>query len=759
MSHAGSGGAPRARLFPLPLVETAERRPARSARSRQRCKVHAAAVGIANATINTLNHMYSSPPHSSSPDITHSFSSPRSSQAPSSAAQQRVLAHLLERSWDFVQRLRTPAHSGDRDTALSLGMLLSIAHPPCMHDAEPAPSTTSFGAPGPLDGSYHLFSSPPTHSTTPSAAVPLIADRVGLPCQLHIVPLLDVLPPELAHSISKPSPALLRSASEVATLLREGKRLPRPRVNGSRTEYLKLVRRMYTEGMLRFHAEAAAVNGPFTVAKDADTDRLIIDARFANVLFVDPPHVPLCGPSHLVQLHLPSGAGMYVAKSDLSNFYHHLGLPEWLQPYFALPPLRPEELAALGLPPGAAFPCCTTMPMGWSHAVHLAQAVHMHVLYRARAVHPEDNLLCMLSPSVSSTRVIHGLVVDDFFLFCLDFVLASRVFDAVLAAYRLAGFVVKDSKIVRPTLEVVKVIGFDICGRTGIITLPRDSQVSLVRATLAVLRARTVPGTLLAHIVGRWTWVMMLRRPSLAILQQCYHYCDVAKGANFTLWPSVRRELEALLTLLPLLTARLGDSFFTSAIASDASELAAGVVTAPLTPQLHSQLWPLCSTRHYMVQQARLNTDTVRAALPSLAASMPNHAHVLTSQTRFFDAFYATVTASSWRTLVSHAWREEEHINSLELRAALLAIHWVLGRGPRALGRRVYLLLDSSAAFFTLWKGRSSSPRLLLVLRKINALLLAGGLTLLPGWLPSAVNPADAPSRLRTAGPSGQAEP
>jgi len=516
---------------------------------------------------------------------------------------------------------------------------------------------------------------------------------------------------------------------------------------------------MYSEGMLRFHSQAAAVNGPFTVAKDTDTDRLIIDARFANVLFVDPPHVALCGPSHLVQMHLPAGTAMCVAKSDLSNFYHHLGLPEWLQPYFALPPLRPGELAELGLPPGAAFPCCTTMPMGWSHAVHLAQAVHLHVLYRARAVRPEDNLLCMLSPSVSSTRVRYGVVVDDFFLFCLNRALASRVFDAVLAAYRQAGFVVKDSKIVRPTFDVVKVIGFDICGRTGTITLPRESQVSLVRATLAVLRAHTVPGSHLAHILGRWTWVMMLRRPSLAVLQHCYLYCDVAKGANFTLWPSARRELVALLSLLPLLTARLSNSFFSSAIASDASLLAAGVTTAKLTPHLHAQLWPLCSTRHHMVQQARLNTDAVRAALPALAASMPHHARVLVAQSRVFDAFYATVAASPWRTLVSHTWREEEHINRLELRAALLALHWVFRRGPRALGRRIYLLLDSSAAFFSLWKGRSSSPRLLLVLRKINALLLAGGLTLLPGWLPSAVNPADAPSRLAAAGPPGLTAP
>jgi hypothetical protein len=112
------------------------------------------------------------------------------------------------------------------------------------------------------------------------------------------------------------------------------------------------------------------------------------------------------------------------------------------------------------------------------------------------------------------------------------------------------------------------------------------------------------------------------------------------------------------------------------------------------------------------------------------------------------------VSDAPWRTIASKAWLGPEHINALELRAALIAVHWALSY-PSALCSRVYLLLDSAVAFFSLWKGRSSSPSLLLVLRKISALLLAGGLSLLPGWVPSAVNPADAPSRLldRPPGP------
>lgn len=48
----------------------------------------------------------------------------------------------------------------------------------------------------------------------------------------------------------------------------------------------------------------------------------------------------------------------------------------------------------------------------------------------------------------------------------------------------------------------------------------------------------------------------------------------------------------------------------------------------------------------------------------------------------------------------------------------------------------MFLLLDSSVAFSLAKKekARSSSPALLLLLRKISAPLLAGWLSLLPGW-------------------------
>ena len=775
MSAAAQGGDTfhhRSRLFPLPILAAAVRPPCSSARVRARFKVQRLIVEYTNHCICYLNRLYASPSvslsiqHSSQPDILHCI--PSASSESISAAQLRTQAHLRGQCSTLVLKDRAwRSHSGPtRDIDSSVSDIISVLTSPlssgsfCFASAFPTaslPARDSLAAPA-LQSASPSLPHASAFSSSPTAVVPLIASRIALPDSLNIVPMLSILPADVAASYEEANlPQLLRSAAVVHTL-NFTHPLRAPRVAGSRAEYVQLVGRMQRVGMLGFTAAPLAVNGVFAVAKDSESDRLIIDAQPANRLFIDSPHVSLPGPSHLVQLHVPAGCTMYTAKSDLSNFYHHIGLPDAMQPYFALPPLSPGELASLGLPAGAAFPMCRTLPMGFSHAVYIAERGHEHVLYGSGAIDRADNLLQLVSPTVTRDGAQHGIVIDDFFLFSLNQALAERLMQRVLAAYRAAGFVVKQSKVVMPTSAPVKVIGFDIDGAHGTISLPLDSQRSLVQSTIRLLRAPFVTGAQLAHVIGRWTWVMMLRRPSLAILQHVYRYCRVAQGRSFTLWACVRRELCMLLGVLPLLHAQLQAGFFHRAIASDASELAAGVVSTPLTPELHSTLWPLCASRHHAVVQALFNaerTRTLRGAPTARSTPTPLVQLLDDECMQLFEGFYSRVELSPWRTLVSKAWHTDEHINVLELRAALLAVHWVLTY-PSSLTSRVYLLLDSTVAFFTLWKGRSSSPRLLLVLRKISALLLSSSLSLLSGWVPSAVNPADAPSRLLSACPLGR---
>lgn len=693
-----------------------------------------------------------------------------------SRRQSRLLGHIWSSCASFALRARTihltTDEVTDTKTANVWDILASLPHDPhndvhhrdLPNHSAPSSRMTSAahphtGQPSRVEPNRHiptststdpfddlaLLASVSTHSSASTAVVPLIASRVALPDQLNIVPLISVLPPDLAAQYADPAhgASLMRPELEIFALNQSAPLKP-PRVAGSRSEYVRLIGRMVGVGMSSFTSQPKCVNGVFAVGKDEESDRLIIDAQPANRLFADPPHVALPDPSHLVQLRIPEGFVLCVGKSDLSNYYHHLGLPAWMQPYFALPPLTVAELASIGIQSSVPlYPMCLTLPMGFSHAVFLANTSHEFVVYSSGALSREDNLLRLVSPDVDSTRAVHGIVIDDFFLFSLNLELAQRIFDRVLAAYRAAGFVVKPSKVVHPTTRPVKVIGFmiarDPVGHTTI-QLSIESALELARVTLAVLERGQVSGLGLAHVIGRWTWSMLLRRPSLAVLQHVYRYVEVAGRRRFTLWPSVRRELWMLLGLLPLLHARFDVPTFRHLIATDASELGGGVVCTAITPQLNQRVWPICSSRAHAYMQTICNALALNGHLSDLPP-------LLVQPSSAYTAFYTDVLASRWSTIISSGWLLPEHINVLELRAVLLAIHWLLSY-PSSHLSRVYLLVDSTVALFALWKGRSSSAQLLLILRKINALLLASGVSLLTGWIPSGVNPADRPSRV-----------
>jgi hypothetical protein len=590
-------------------------------------------------------------------------------------------------------------------------------------------------------------------STASAPVVPLRAERLSLPAQLHARPLLQLLPPAIAARYShERAAALLRPGHEV-TVLDHLSPLPRPRVHGRRSEYLATLRRLHGLGMLAWTTQPAAVNGVFAIEKDRDSDRLILDARWANRLFIDPPHVVLPTAAHLAAVRVPPRAAFYAAKSDISDYYHHQRVPHWLTRYFAMPPLSAAECVALGVEPSAGlYPCLATMPMGWSHAVYLGQCVHEHLLYHDAGLARADSVLDMASPALSGGRVVHGAYIDDFFCLSLSRCEAHRQLQRVLDAYRRAGFVVKDSKVVLPTTAAVPVLGFELCGEAVCLQPGPQLLHRMVAATRAVLQAVTVTGHQLSVLLGHWAWLLLLRRPAFAALQHAYRYARLAGWRPFTLWRSVRRELASLLALLPLLRMQLSAGVFHRVMASDASEQAGGVVSLACSPAMDEALTPLASSRRQTLLQTTLAAaafeDATEDQRQRAAAAVAECPAAALAVERAYDA----VAHGQWRADVTLPWRMPSHINALEMHAVSLAVHRVATyRAP--LDSRVYLLLDNTVCLFALLKGRTSSVELLLPLRKVAAVALAAGLVLMPAWLPSELNPADAPSRLRAVPP------
>ena len=105
----------------------------------------------------------------------------------------------------------------------------------------------------------------------------------------------------------------------------------------------------------------------------------------------------------------------------------------------------------------------------------------------------------------------------------------------------------------------------------------------------------------------------------------------------------------------------------------------------------------------------------------------------------------------TWYEVLAHRFKDPEHINVLELRAALSMLRWRT-RSARRVRTRFVHLVDSQVALAVLVKGRSSSWRLNRVLCQVNALTLASGLLPCYAYVRSTWNTADKPSR-RWEGP------
>ena len=101
---------------------------------------------------------------------------------------------------------------------------------------------------------------------------------------------------------------------------------------------------------------------------------------------------------------------------------------------------------------------------------------------------------------------------------------------------------------------------------------------------------------------------------------------------------------------------------------------------------------------------------------------------------------------SRWSEVARWAWKETEHNNILEARAALGCLKLLL-RSPQYYGHRVLLFSDSQVVIGCFSKGRSSTRVLNYLARRAGAIRLATGIRVYWRYVPTHRNHADAPSR------------
>jgi len=655
----------------LPLFSIPPKYVGKSHTQRQRSNDRILTLTAANGCVTSLNflsssnksflmrNVFESSQQSSSSKTRSSTYLHQSRPALNEAQRQRILQFILAASKRFVARARDGS--------------VDIRQP-------------SFG--------YHQT----------SAAVPLVAHKVAIPDIAGVVKLTDVLPRVIASRFESPSPELFRA--DAATLS-----VP-PLLMASQSEYLKFILRLKQAGMVSFTLRPRCVNGVFFVDKGDGTLRFIVNAIPANSMFVEPPHTDLPTPDLLSYLILQEAAELFVAKMDISNYYHQLLLPEWMCDYFALPPV---SAAALGLEQYGdvdVFPCSRTLPMGFSWSVFLAQAAHEHLVSSRLGWSKSDFITRNTDSCLDRPRF--SMYIDDCGIFSTDRALCQQLQSDYIRMCADVGLPLKMSKVHPPCSTGVDVIGVRVHGKSHTVGVDSAKLAVLVDATLDVLARGEATGDEMQSIVGHWTWAVLVRRPVLSVLCSVYKFIATAKSRSFTIWDSVRNELVCLCGLAPLLFTTLSARLFPRLIAFDASTTGQGVVMSRVP-------------------------ESVVARVADGLNPQPSHEPLERYSERI-------LRSQEWSTLVSAQWRSVEHINVKEMRAGLTAARWV-STSPSAFGSRVLLLSDSAVACAIISKGRSSSYSLLRVMRLLSSVILAFNLQVLVRWVPSCNNPADGPSR------------
>ena len=717
----------------LPVLATSQyllRRPS-SRRQRQQRALRNSIIQTYNAAATTLNQIYSSRPVTTPPAGGASTSPSVSSSSPARSISPALVGTSLPANGDATSQDHLPSQQ-DRTNKNLTGCAASAAHLYrqsrrfVLSRPRPGATTRDSAAPSTVTPTNHHHQSQgpvnPYAQTRP--AVPLVAARVALPKAPGGTRLLDVLPQADLAIYGSANPRLLLPAEQ-------RKLAPKTRVHGPREEYVALVARLLSLNMIELTETPGVINGLFCLEKDDGEQRLILDARPANTYFVEPRSPMLPTPADLVSLE--SDATLYVAKTDLSSFFHSLELPAFLRPYFCLPGLTSAELGSLAPANNKVFyPMFRTVPMGWSHSVYVAQRSHVKLAIELGGLDPKLQILPG-KPVGRLTSYRWLLYIDDLVLVGHDPGELSNLQRGYIEGIH-GGTALRCNakKTVAASSEGVDVLGVELHGQRLEFGLSGAKMQALQERTTALLRRKSATGREVASIAGDWVWATLVQRPAMSLLASVFRFSRIADARVFVLWASVKRELRQLSSLAPLLRVSLCEQPLDFCVASDASSLGQGVVASVVDG----------GEARLLAAHAGTSSLPVPADVSDTPAEACSEERAAAAAAR--DAW---VQQQRWGVAVSAAWQHAgSHINSLELRAVITAVRWALRFRPPP-DHRLLLFCDSSVVVCALSKGRTSAPSLIMLLRRLSALLLATGLSLCPLWLPSAVNPADQPSR------------
>ena len=585
----------------------------------------------------------------------------------------------------------------------------------------------------------------------PTVAKAIEPERLSLPVAPPSFDPTELLPSEHRQVFLDP----VATAAPVDPFVDQ---VPKVRVHASRKQVRELLRRLDGSGRVVLakphQVRESLLCGAFALVKDAEQDRLILDARPPNSkeTTLDAWCKTLASCHTLALQELGQDQIMYFSGTDLKDYYHAFKVPRVRAFRNALAcALTPDEAQVLScFKPEhwecpRLYPCLSALAMGDNQAVELGQLSHIQLGFLSNAFAPHEILA--VHGRAPRGEIAAGIVIDDVILsekaeadMAAESLESVKRLNLLCEEYLQQGLLAHPRKTFRGETEA-EFWGCCADGVSGRVRANPKRVVPLMELTIKTARLKVASVSLLEVLAGGWISVLQTRRRMLCLVQHLY---EAQRGRSqqdvVALSAELIEELFVLVILAPMAAADMRAPSIPEIFMSDASEWGSASVRSCL---------PLVLAQEF--QRHALSRGAWSRLLTPWKAWLKMHEDLFPDQE--LPDGVPLVSHPLWLLLaqclaydVNHVKRERSrrHINLIELQSVLeVEKKLAMRRGCC----RYLLGADSQVALAALVKGRSASPKINALLQSSLPWILGSGIFGNYGYVPSLANPSDDPTR------------
>ncbi|CAK8996987.1 unnamed protein product, partial [Durusdinium trenchii] len=299
--------------------------------------------------------------------------------------------------------------------------------------------------------------------------------------------------------------------------------------------YHRFIKDLWERNMIDFSHERVSTVTPFFVVKKSGKLRLVPDCRATNEVFRPPPDIAMPAGYSFSQLQMSDEDTLYIAQTDIKDYFYSIGLPVGLRPYFAFPQvdlhaIAPDHpLCRQASGPLIVFPRMKVVPMDWNWAMYIAQRAHQYQAMLAAQVGVERVVVdgrpvprldrstpTLLVPYADNLNIV-GICQKE----------VQQLKDKITEHLNSIGFITHEEQAAEPHAEA---LGFLLDGVGGRV-LPRPIKRDKVRKVLLWLSSQPrVNGRMIEKVIGHCVHFFMLRRECLSVFRAVYDFKQCLYG-------------------------------------------------------------------------------------------------------------------------------------------------------------------------------------------------------------------------------------